>query len=306
MDWKVEIVVVLTFLAVTGTIFGVGQYYAGRARVSRRLTVTGPQARSLTSSASGIGNLVTDTFTEDRFGVDSTMRQKLRKELLRAGYFGANAVRYYVFARYATVVLLPLSVYVIFLVAAPGLSWYLQFFVVSVAAGLAIILPDAYLSRRQGALMHQYRLIFPDLLDLLMVCMSAGLSIEAAISRVREHVDKRSTALALNLELLGAEMRAGRSTIEVLNALAERLGIDEAQSFVAVLRHSLELGGDVVDSLRMFSDEMRDKRVLRAEETANKLPVKIVLPLSLGIFPVILMIVMLPVVLKLLKIAHSV
>jgi tight adherence protein C len=305
MDLRVDIVVALAFLAVTGTIFGVGQYYAGRARVSRRLTVGGPQSRSLTRTGSGIGALVTETFTEDRFGVDTTLRQKLRKELLRAGYFGVNAVRYYVFARYATVVLLPLSVYFIFLAVAPSLSWLLQLFVVSVAAGLGIILPDAYVSRRQGALMHEYRLIFPDLLDLLIVCMSAGLSIEASISRVREHVDKRSVALALNLELLGAEMRAGRSTIEVLNALAERLGIDEAASFVAVLRHSLELGGDVVDSLRMFSDEMREKRVLRAEEKANSLPVKIVLPLSLGIFPVILMIVMLPVVMKLLKIAHS-
>jgi len=210
-----------------------------------------------------------------------------------------------VFARYATVVLLPLSVYLIFLAVAPGMSWLLLLFVVSVAAGLGIILPDAYVSRRQGALMDEYRLIFPDLLDLLIVCMSAGLSIEASISRVREHVDKRSAALALNLELLGAEMRAGRSTIEVLNALAERLGIDEAASFVAVLRHSLELGGDVVESLRMYSDEMREKRVLRAEEKANSLPVKIVLPLSMGIFPVILEIVMLPVVMKLLKVAHS-
>ena len=141
---------------------------------------------------------------------------------------------------------------------APGLSWLLQLLVVSVAAGLGIILPDAYVSRRQGALMNEYRLIFPDLLDLLIVCMSAGLSIEASISRVREHVDKRSAALALNLELLGAEMRAGRSTIEVLNALAERLGIDEAASFVAVLRHSLELGGDVVESLRAV--QRRDAR----------------------------------------------
>ena len=257
MDWKVDIVVALAFLAVTGRYFGVGQYYIGRARVSRRLTVAGPQARGLTSSGSGIGAWSRKPSPKTVSASTPRLRQKLRKELLRAGYFGINAVRYYVFARYATVVLLPLSVYFIFLVVAPSLSWLLQLFVVSVAAGLGIILPDAYVSRRQGALMHEYRLIFPDLLDLLIVCMSAGLSIEASISRVREHVDKRSAALALNLELLGAEMRAGRSTIEVLNALAERLGIDEAASFVAVLRHSLELGGDVVESLRLFSDEMR-------------------------------------------------
>ena len=94
-------------------------------------------------------------------------------------------------------------------------------------------------------------------------------------------------------------MRAGRSTIEALNSLADRLGLDEAASFVATLRQSIELGGDVGDALRIFSDEMRDKRLLRAEETANKLSVKLVIPLALFIFPVILMIVMLPVGVKL-------
>jgi tight adherence protein C len=304
MDPRLEIIVA-TFIAVTGFIYVGGQYYAGRTRMSRRLTAGALNAGTVSRTSGGLSALVTETFTEDRFGVDSTTRQKLRKELLRAGYFGTNSVRYYVFARFATVVLLPLITYAFLLGFAPSLSWLLKLLAVAGAAGLGIILPDAYVSRRQGALMRQYRLIFPDLIDLIIVCMSAGLSIEASIARVRGQLAKRNGALGLNLELLGAEMRAGRSTIEVLNALADRLGIDEAASFVAVLRHSLELGGDVVDSLRAFSDEMREKRVLRAEETANKLPVKIVLPLSLGIFPVILMIVMLPVVLKLLKVAHS-
>jgi tight adherence protein C len=101
---------------------------------------------------------------------------------------------------------------------------------------------------------------------------------------------------------MGAEMRAGRSSVEALSTLADRLALDEAASFVAVLRHSIELGGDVASSLRVFSEDMRVKRMLLAEKKANELPVKMVLPLALGIFPVILTIVMLPVVLKLLKV----
>ena len=93
-------------------------------------------------------------------------------------------------------------------------------------------------------------------------------------------------------------MRAGRSTIDALNSLADRLDLDEARSFVLVLRQSVELGSDVAESLRVFSDEMRDKRVIRAEESANKLPVKMVVPLGLFIFPVILMVVMLPLALR--------
>ena len=132
-----------------------------------------------------------------------------------------------------------------------------------------------------------------------MVCVSAGLSVEASFDRLKGQLAKRSPALGKNLDLMGAEMRAGRSSVEALQSFADRFNLDEASSFVAVLRHSAELGGDVAASLRVFSDEMRDKRMILAETQANKLPVKMVLPMALGIFPVILLIVMLPVALKL-------
>jgi tight adherence protein C len=104
---------------------------------------------------------------------------------------------------------------------------------------------------------------------------------------------------------MGAEMRAGRSSVDALSAFADRLGLEEAASFVAVLRHSVELGGDVATTLREFSEDMRSKRMLLAEKKANELPVKMVIPLALGIFPVILMIVLLPVILKLLRLIGS-
>jgi len=98
---------------------------------------------------------------------------------------------------------------------------------------------------------------------------------------------------------LGAEMRAGRSVVDALNSMADRLSLDEATSFVAVLRHSVELGADISESLRVFSDEMRDKRILRAEEVANMVPAKIVVPLTVGIFPVIMVIMVVPPALRL-------
>ena len=95
---------------------------------------------------------------------------------------------------------------------------------------------------------------------------------------------KRSWALGRNIELMGAEMRAGRSSVDALSAFADRLGLEEAASFVAVLRHSVELGGDVATTLREFSEDMRSKRMLLAEKKANELPVKMVIPLALGHF----------------------
>jgi tight adherence protein C len=118
-------------------------------------------------------------------------------------------------------------------------------------------------------------------------------------------VTKQSAALGTNLIILGAETRAGRSTAEALSTFADRLNLDEARAFVILLRQSLELGTDVSDALRVFSDEMRQKRLLRAEETANKLPVKMVLPLGGLIFPVILVTVMYPVIIRLLAVMHQ-
>ena len=208
-------------------------------------------------------------------------------------------IRYYVFSRFCTVVVLPMAVFLLCEILAPGMRFVFLVVTVVIAAGIGVLGPDAYLSRRQNGLMAEYRLIFPDLLDLLNVCISAGLSVEASFGRVCEHIAKRSRTLGRNIELMGAEMRAGRSTIEALSSFADRLALDEAASFVAVLRHSVELGGDIAASLRVFSEDMRAKRMLLAEKKANELPVKMVAPLALGIFPVILMLVLLPVLVKL-------
>jgi tight adherence protein C len=103
---------------------------------------------------------------------------------------------------------------------------------------------------------------------------------------------------------MGAETRAGRSMPDALGTLADRLNIDEARAFVILLRQSLELGTDVGEALRVFSEEMRGRRLLRAEETANKLPVKMVLPLGAFIFPVVLMVVLVPVLIRLFSLLY--
>jgi tight adherence protein C len=141
---------------------------------------------------------------------------------------------------------------------------------------------------------------------MLVVCTDAGLSLDAAFARIHPEITKQSRPLGINLTALGAETRAGRGTADALGTFADRLNIDEVRAFVITLRQSLELGTDIGDALRVFSDEMRTKRLLRAEETANKLPVKLVLPLGGFIFPVILMVVLLPVILRLLSVTGQI
>ena len=303
MDRNLIAIIALSFAAVAAVVFVLVQAVAGRAQLRRRLPAGAqPYNVAIGKSGGGLNTLVAEHFTEERFGVDAKLRARLRRDLLRAGYFGNDAVNFYIFARICTVVALPCIVFLAFRLFAPSTPRLIELLGVSITAVIGILGPDAWLSRRQGRLMAEYRQIFPDLLDLLVVCVGAGLSVEAAFERIRGQLEKSSRALGFNLQMMGAEMRAGRSTIEALNSMADRLALDEASSFVAVLRHSIELGGDVADALRVFGDEMRYKRLMRAEEQANKLSVKMVLPLALCIFPVILLIVMLPVMLKLMSV----
>jgi tight adherence protein C len=296
MDIGLILAVSAAFASIAGLTFAVGRMITGRNRLQRRL----PAALALTSP-DATGALTGEPFKEDRFGLGQKLGRELRLKLVRAGYFSPGAVRFYVLARVCAVIAVPLAVLLCGAFLLRGLSTLSFMLIAAASVGIGALGPDACLSRRQSAQLAEYRLNFPDLLDLLTVCVTAGLTVEASFERVRDRLGKRSPALGHNIQLMGAEMRAGRSSVDALGAFADRLGLDEAASFVAVLRHSVELGGDVATTLREFSEDMRARRMLQAEKNANELPVKMVIPLALGIFPVILMICLLPVVLKLLR-----
>ena len=101
---------------------------------------------------------------------------------------------------------------------------------IAVAGALGIIAPNAFLSRRRGRLAAEYRVVFPDVLDLLLVCVDAGLGLEAALDRITGEITKRSRNFGINLAVMGAEMRAGRSFVDALESMADRLIIPEARS----------------------------------------------------------------------------
>jgi tight adherence protein C len=291
----------LSFAAVAAVVLVIGHHLSTQAKMQRRLPAQAAPDLPMEQPLHGIDAFVVRHFSENRFGINAAVRDKLRRKLLDAGYFKRQAVNYYVFARIACLVVFPALAYVLSELLLPNAAGLLRFMLVAVALLLGLAGPDFYLARRQRALARRYRQVFPDLLDLLVVCVDAGLSLEAAFDRVTGEISMRSRELGMHLEMMGAEMRAGRSTVEALDSLADRLGLDEAGSFVAMMRQSIELGSDIADALRVFSDEMRDKRLLRAEEKANKLSVKMVVPLGLFIFPVVLLVTILPVMIKLMK-----
>ncbi|MGN6308086.1 MAG: type II secretion system F family protein [Xanthobacteraceae bacterium] len=295
------LVALLSFGTVAAIAFVVGQQILTQSRIQRRLTTPVDASASGTERApKSLDAFITRYFNEQRFGVDDSLRGKLRRELIRAGFFRNDAINYYIFARIAAVIVLPGMAYFAITAFMPAtkFAWLLKLLVISISLLVAVFGPDVYLARRHRALIADYRRSFPDLLDLLVVCVDSGLSLEAALNRITDEILKQNRALGSNLLMLGAEIRAGRSTVEALASFADRLGLDEARSFALVLRQSVELGSDIGDALRVFSDEMRDRRLLLAEERANKLPVKMVFPMALLIFPVIMGMIMIPLAIR--------
>jgi tight adherence protein C len=294
------LILALAFGAVVAVVYIVGQFVSTQIRVQQRIG-TGVEVVTTATLTTGLDGLVSTYFEEKSFGIEGSVRSKLRQDLLRAGYFRTDAINYYILARLALVVVLPTIAYGLSEYFLSNYSWLVKLGLVAVIMLLAILGPDAYIARRQRTLQATYRLAFPDLLDLMVVCVDAGLGLEAALERISPEIMRQNKALGMNLLLMGAESRAGRSTIDALDSLTERLALEEARSFAGMLRQSIELGTDVGEALRVFSDEMRDRRLLRAEEKANQLPVKMVVPLGAFIFPVILMTVMIPIVLRLMS-----
>jgi tight adherence protein C len=300
------VVAATSFGCVAIIVFVVGRYLSSQAAMHRRLPIS---TSTLGSEDLSVPNFflasLAERLDEKKFGIEGPIRIKLRRDLIRAGFFSDYAIRLYILARLGVVLVLPTFTYIFIQFFYSGTGFYAKLAVTAVSAFIAILGPDAYVKRRQTALQQVYRLAFPDLIDMLVVCTDAGLSLNAAFTRIQPEVSKESRALAINLLFLGAETRAGRRTQDALGTFADRLNLDEARAFVILLRQSLELGTDIGEALRVYSNEMRGKRLLRAEETANKLPVKMVIPLGAFIFPVILMLVLLPVVLRLLAVATS-
>jgi tight adherence protein C len=223
---------------------------------------------------------------------------EIRKQMVTAGYFSPAAVPVFYATRLMLAVASPIvaaSLVGLLPVPIPG---QLLPVIAACAAAVGLIVPAVYLDWRRTKMRERYRNTFPEFMDLLVVCVEAGLSLPAAIEWVSKEIVTSCAELGANLQLVSLELRAGRTLNEALTGLRERLGIDEVQSLALLLKQSEELGTSLAGSLRIYSDEMRDKRLMRAEAKAQALPVKMVIPLGIFIFPVILLVIMVPLVIR--------
>jgi tight adherence protein C len=221
-----------------------------------------------------------------------------RKRLIRAGYYGENDPIILLGSKVALAGLL-LSLFVIFkLIALPVLpaQKFLALMLVSAIAGF--YLPDYYLYRRTKDKQARIFAGFPDALDLLVVCVEAGMGLDAAIKRVGDEMALKNKVLSDEFRLLSLELRAGKPRADALRNLAMRTDLEDVSSLVTLLIQTDRFGTRVAQALRVHSDSMRTKRYQRAEEAASKLPVKILFPLVLFILPGLIITLMGPAVIK--------
>ena len=179
-------------------------------------------------------------------------------------------------------------------------SWEFQkVLLLAVACGLAgYFLPVFILMSKISTRQRLIREGFPDTLDMLLVCVEAGLGLDSAIAKVGQEVGRAHPILAEELNLTGLELRAGRGRQEALRNFADRTGVDDVQTMVTLLIQSDTLGTSVGQALRVHAFEMRAKRLLRAEEKAHKIPVKLSFPLIFGLLPVLLIVVLAPAIIR--------
>lgn len=296
MHW---IYLFLIFLAVTGVTFGLVNLLAPR-EIKGRL-------KSLSVSAGSGGQLVgpqkawQETIIKLAAPVaklaipeEGWEASGLRTRMMNAGLRHASAPGLFFSAKALLTFLLPglfmfyAGIRSVPLAANATLIWLL------LAAAVGYYLPNAILSRMIFVRQRNLFEAFPDAVDLVIVCVEAGLGLDASIARAGEEMRLRSPALSDELNLVGLELRAGASRESALRNLALRTGLEEVTILVTMLIQADRFGTNVADSLRVHADTLRTCRRLRAEEAAAKLPLKLLFPLIFCIFPSLLLVLLGP------------
>ncbi|MEO0465774.1 MAG: type II secretion system F family protein [Pseudomonadota bacterium] len=224
---------------------------------------------------------------------------EIRFKLIRAGIIHQHGVAIFYVSRLVSLIVFQAAVWLAMpLLDDYGLPGHFPVLLAVTAAALGLMLPGIYLDKRISKVERQCSEGFPDMMDLLVACVEAGLSLDAAVLRVCEELERRHVDLSLNLRTLSLEMRAGRTRRDAWRAFADRVGLEEASSLATMLRQSEEMGTSLGDTLRIFSKDMRQRRILIAEEKAMALPAKMTVPLILFVFPVLLGVLIMPAVIR--------
>ena len=287
------------FASVVLVTFAIANMTSTWTDVRRRtLAASGHDASALELPDNLINSGVSGGMLDGLMPTDEARKTELTRFLNTSGYYGRRAVVKFQLIRLISAIGFGIVTALLYGRLYPNHPFMFAIGASLLMTLLGYMLPRTIVSLGRDRLFEQHRQGFPDFLDLLVICVEAGIGIDSAIERVGRDLSRSYPSLSRNLRFMSLELRAGRSTREALENLGGRLGIEEARSFATLIQQSEELGSSLIQSLRVYSDEMRAKRLSRAEEKAHALPVKLVVPLAFFIFPVILGITLMPVAIK--------
>ncbi len=297
------LVALLVFLAAGTLAFSVMAVARVRGAVKRRTArIMADDKRKSTrslrhSSLKAVTQLIEYTTRHYAAAEDDSMKV-LRQRLVQAGIYDTRGVAFFFIIRTGLAIGLAVALFLIVPMVRPNSGSF--FWLMVIVGGIAgYVGPSMYIDRRIAARKVEHRSGFPDFMDLLVVCADSGLSMEAAFERVGRELGESYPSLTANIHIANLEIRAGRNLKEALERFAERLALDEARAFATLINQSIDLGSSITDALRVYSDDMRHKRLSLAEEKAYALPAKLSVPMMVCIFPVLFVVILLPVFVRL-------
>jgi tight adherence protein C len=226
----------------------------------------------------------------------------LRRRFLNAGVRSASAPMAYFGIKTVLALGLPMLAFASVTLTGAKLQGINMLFILLFASTIGYYLPNYVLTK---AIFYRQREIFenfPDALDLMTVCMEAGQGTEAAMTRVAEDLIHKSPALSEELRMVNLELRAGSARDRALRNLAMRTGVEEVEGFVTMIIQADRFGTSIAQSLRVHSDTVRTRRKQKAEETAAKIPLKLLFPLIFCIFPALMLVIMGPAVIQMIRV----
>ncbi len=301
-------VLVGVFALVSVAVILIYSFLSKRAAVQSRLG----EMQHGVASASGAGALRADSLNNgwtrladaiEKRGVSlvDTRSESLRSKLIAAGYRSPVAPRIFTLARLILTLGLPL-IFVLLTLSYGTPPPLLKLYLVGLTlAFVGLFLPNLWVRARADRREQQIVNGFPDSLDLMLVCVEAGLGLEAAFDRVGREMAISCPLVSEMLCLAVLELRAGKSREETLRMMGERNQIDDIRSFTTLLIQSDSLGSSIGTTLRIYATEMREKRRMRAEEKAHRLPVLLSVPLVACMLPVMIGVLMLPAAIRVIR-----
>jgi len=299
----------LLFAAVAAIAYFTAQMVAARQATRRRLLEEGPRVSGGTQA---MGSLRTDrvesawlklvnSIEKSGLSLVDSKDEALRGKLAAAGFTAGYAPRVYTLLRLVLVLGLPITVFLLYWVGGSSPSVLKLYISLIIAAAAGLYLPSLFVQakadRRQRDLVNG----FPDALDLMLVCVEAGLGLEAAFARVGMEMTTSHPRLAEQFGAVVLELRAGRSHEDALRRMSDRAGSDEIRAFGTLLIQSTKLGSSIAQTLRVYASEMRERRRMRAEEKAHRLPVLISIPLVACMLPTMIGVLMLPAMIRVIR-----